>query len=47
MADQEQLRILRQGPEAWNAWREQADDILVDLRGANLNSAYLSGADLS
>jgi hypothetical protein len=36
MADQEQLRILKQGGEAWNAWRRQrAPDAPVDLSGAD------------
>jgi hypothetical protein len=29
MADEEQLRILKQGVEAWNAWRQQARDIAI------------------
>jgi hypothetical protein len=48
MADEEQVRILKQGPEVWNAWRrESADSIRVDLSGANLHHAHLRGADLS
>ena len=57
MADEEQLRILRQGVDAWNTWRSQAKNIGValseadlsgaDLSGANLSEADLSGADLS
>jgi uncharacterized protein YjbI with pentapeptide repeats len=35
MADEEQLRILKQGVKRWNAWREQAGDIAVDLRWIN------------
>jgi uncharacterized protein YjbI with pentapeptide repeats len=45
MADEEQLAILRQGTEAWNAWRENHPDIRPDLRGAILSGAAL-GADL-
>jgi hypothetical protein len=55
-ANEEQLSILNEGPKAWNAWRQQADSIIPDLReadlvgadlyGANLSSALLSGADL-
>jgi Pentapeptide repeats (8 copies) len=53
MADEEQLRILKQGVGAWNAWREQdgwetgVDLSLANLRGANLRGADLSGANLS
>jgi uncharacterized protein YjbI with pentapeptide repeats len=46
MADEEQLRILRQGVEAWNDWREQAGNIEIDLSGANLRGANLRGAHL-
>jgi hypothetical protein len=46
MADEEQLRILRQGAEAWNDWRRQAPDTDIDLRLANLREANLSGAHL-
>jgi hypothetical protein len=45
MADEDQLRILRQGVKAWNDWRRKAPDISVDLRGADL-SGDLRGADL-
>ena len=57
MADEEQLRILKQGVEAWNAWAQTGCDTSAltsrgaDLRGstseANLSGANLSGADLS
>jgi uncharacterized protein YjbI with pentapeptide repeats len=52
MADEEQLAILRQGPEAWNAWRREQPDAQVNLReaylgGANLRGANLIGADLT
>jgi uncharacterized protein YjbI with pentapeptide repeats len=52
MADAAQLAVLRQGREAWNAWREQNPDIRVDLADANLAGADLgapwdlTGADL-
>ena len=56
MADEEQLAILRQGPQAWNAWRQEdcgvradlggADLGRADLREANLGRADLGGADL-
>jgi hypothetical protein len=48
MADPEQLqRLTHQGVEAWNTWRSrQADDMRIDLSGANLGEADLSGVDL-
>jgi hypothetical protein len=47
MANDEQLRILRQGAEAWNGWRLEHPDDGIDLSRANLSGAKLSGADLS
>jgi hypothetical protein len=55
MANPEHLQILQQipqqGVEAWNAWRNQHEDIrpdlsFADLRGVNLDSADLRGAHL-
>src|SRR5262249_23919889 len=52
MANPEHLRILEQGVEVWDTWREQHTDIEPDLseanlRGADLGRAYLRGAALS
>ncbi len=52
MADEEQLRILKQGVNTWNAWRAGNVGVRVDLSGANLSRANFSdtnlrGADLS
>jgi uncharacterized protein YjbI with pentapeptide repeats len=47
MADEEQLRILRQGVYAWNEWRELQSINAVDLSEADLSGAYLCGANLS
>jgi uncharacterized protein YjbI with pentapeptide repeats len=47
MADEQQLAILRQGSDAWNAWREQNPDVQVDLSAAVLPGQDLSGANLS
>jgi hypothetical protein len=47
MADEEQVRILKKGVEAWNDWREQAPDIRVNLSGANLSGADLFRANLT
>jgi hypothetical protein len=55
VADEEHIRRLQQGAEAWNTWRRdilrRGDVSHADLRGANLNEAdlheaYLRGADL-
>jgi hypothetical protein len=51
MANPEHLKILKQGVEVWNAWREANTSIKPDLREANLqgfslNSARLQEADL-
>lgn len=46
MANEEQLRILKQGVKVWNTWREENHEIKVDLRGADLDGADLSGIDL-
>jgi len=46
MANPEHLQILKQGGEAWNAWRGQKKGIRPDLDGANLGGANLGGANL-
>jgi len=47
MADQQQLDVLRQGVTALNIWREQHRGIHLNLSGADLRAAHLSGANLS
>ncbi|HZO76151.1 MAG TPA: toll/interleukin-1 receptor domain-containing protein [Ktedonobacteraceae bacterium] len=52
MANQEQLELIRQGVEVWNAWRKEhpetkADLSSADLRGADLSQAVFSEAFLS
>jgi hypothetical protein len=54
MAKDEHVAILKQGVEAWNAWRAENPDIRPDLSGADLwkigvtlVQANLSGANLS
>jgi hypothetical protein len=57
MANDEHGALLKQGVDAWNAWRKENPDIRPDLSGANLSGAALrrahlyganlSGADLS
>lgn len=46
MADEEQLAILKQGVDAWNAWRKESHAVRPDLSGAGLSRADLSEADL-
>src|SRR6516162_1766409 len=50
MANADHLKTLRQGVDAWNAWRKQhpvkPDLSQADLREADLNGADLNGANL-
>jgi hypothetical protein len=46
MANEEQLSILKQGVEVWNAWRAQNDDANIDLSSADLNGFHLNTANL-
>ena len=51
MSENEQILLLREGAEAWNAWREANPSIRpglakAKLNGANLGGAILRGADL-
>ena len=46
MANEEHLKILKQGVEAWNEWREKNPQITPDLSKANLYKADLYNADL-
>ena len=50
MADEAQLAMLKQGADAWNAWRAAhagtaADLENANLRGLDLSKAHLVGAD--
>jgi uncharacterized protein YjbI with pentapeptide repeats len=47
MADPDHLNKLRQGVDAWNAWRQREPLIRPDLSGADLTRANLSEANLS
>ena len=52
MANQNQLKLLRQGVRGWNAWREKETGVQPDLNeahlpGMDLSAANLSGANLS
>jgi len=46
MANPEHLAILKQGVEAWNAWRKDNPDIIPDLSGTELRGAELRRAKL-
>jgi uncharacterized protein YjbI with pentapeptide repeats len=47
MANQEHLKILKQGVEAWNKWRGEDPETLPDLSRADLGRASLGGANLA
>ena len=47
MANPEHLKILKQGVEVWNRWREENPDALPDLQAANFEGADLLGVNLS
>ena len=51
MTNDEQIELLKQGTQAWNAWRAEQPEATVDLsggalRGLDLERANLSAADL-
>ena len=51
MANSDQIDLLKQGIQAWNAWRAKQTEATIDLssgalRGLDLEGANLSGADL-
>ncbi len=39
MANEEHLKLLRQGVEAWNRWREEILGVRPDLSGVDLRRA--------
>ena len=47
MANPEHVKILKQGVEVWNKWREENDDVKPDLSNADLRLMNLYGANLS
>ena len=47
MADPQQLEILRQGADAWNAWRHDSSPAYVNLRDEALVSANLASMNLT
>jgi len=46
VANEEDLKILRQGVAAWNDWRKKNPELRPDLGGARFTDENLSGADL-
>jgi uncharacterized protein YjbI with pentapeptide repeats len=46
MAYEEQLAILQQGVDVWNAWRKEHPQVTPDLRGVDLHGAKLRNANL-
>ena len=47
MANEEHLKILKQGTEDWNQWKKKNPEITPDLTEATLHKADLSEADLT
>lgn len=47
MANQQPIDLLRQGVNAWNAWRQGNPSEGPDLNEADLSGVDLSGANLS
>jgi uncharacterized protein YjbI with pentapeptide repeats len=47
LANARHLERLKEGVEAWNAWRSKEPNALPDLEDANLRDTDLSGYDLS
>ena len=46
MANNIQLNIILRGPAAWNRWRTENPDVVIDLSGADLSERDLRGIDL-
>ena len=46
MANEEQLKVLRQGVGIWNKWREENRNVHIDLNEADLSKSNLCGANL-
>ena len=47
MANNEQIGLLKQGIQEWNAWRAEQIEATIDLSGGALRGLELEGADLS
>lgn len=46
MANKEHLRILKQGAEAWNEWRNENPSMRFNLSGADLDGTDLRGVNV-
>jgi len=46
MANEEHLKLIKQGVQVWNEWRQENPHIAVNLFRANLEGLYLAGVDL-
>ena len=46
MASEEHLKLIKQGIDIWNAWREKNPEINPDLSQADLRGAKLQKIDL-
>ena len=44
MANDQHLKILKQGVYTWNRWRENDASLKPDISGVNLPGAHLAGA---
>ena len=47
MANKEQMDLLKQGSQSWNAWRAAQTGAAVDLSGGAFRGLDLEGVDLS
>jgi uncharacterized protein YjbI with pentapeptide repeats len=47
MANDEHVALLKQGVDAWNAWRDENPGVRPDLSEANLQGVNLTGSDLT
>jgi uncharacterized protein YjbI with pentapeptide repeats len=47
MADEHQLKLIKEGVESWNCWRKKHPHINIDLANTNLKGARLCGINLS
>jgi TIR domain/Pentapeptide repeats (8 copies) len=47
MGNEEHIKILRQGVDAWNQWRQEKREITPDLFGADIERINLAGANLT